>query len=160
MKAVLSLGSNLGDRLANLRGGVAALDGLDGVEISRVSSVYETEPDGVAQQPDYLNIAVVADCGLAPLELLTRTQEIERNFGRLDKGGNKPRTLDIDLVQMGTGVLDVPGLQLPHPRAAARAFVLIPWLEIDPEASLPGSGPVRELPAAQAGAGIRKVEPW
>jgi len=134
---MLSLGSNVGDRLAALRGGVAALVEA-GVEVERCSSVYETEAvDGASGQRPFYNACLRASCRLAPLQLLAAAKGIERRFGRLDGPRHSPRPLDIDLLLYADEVVDGPQLAVPHPQLARRRFVLIPALELDPELELP-----------------------
>ncbi|WP_084958789.1 2-amino-4-hydroxy-6-hydroxymethyldihydropteridine diphosphokinase [Thermoactinospora rubra] len=147
MKAVLSLGSNLGRRFQTLQGAVDALFDAPGLEYIAVSPVYETDPvGGPAGQRPYLNAIVLADTTVDPYTLLERAQSIETAFGRV-RGEERwgPRTLDVDLVAVGDLVMDDPELTLPHPRAHERAFVLVPWCQIDPDGVLPGHGPVCEL---------------
>jgi 2-amino-4-hydroxy-6-hydroxymethyldihydropteridine diphosphokinase len=142
---VLALGSNVGDRLETLRGAVAALAAspdLGGVE---VSDAYETDPVGGPEQGDYLNAVVVANSALSPRALLELAQEVEQAFGRVRRERWGPRTLDVDVVAIGDLAVDEPDLVVPHPRAAERAFVLVPWHQVDPAAVLPGAGPVGEL---------------
>ena len=168
-RAVLSLGSNLGDRAAHLRAAVAALDDL----LIAVSGVYETPPwggpgpDGRASGP-YLNAAVLAVDGDAdPALWLERARELERRAGRERDPAWQyaPRTLDVDVVTVWTDdgapvISDDPALTLPHPRAHERAFVLRPWLDIQPYAQLPGHGFVYDLVRADPVAGdLRDVRP-
>lgn len=135
MTAVLSLGSNLGDRLAHLR---AAVDVLQPVA---VSPVYETAPWGGVEQDDFLNVVVLCDCDAA--EAWRRAVRAETAAGRQRDVRWGPRTLDVDVV-VADG--EDPALVLPHPRAHERAFVLVPWLDLDPDAELPGHGRVADLP--------------
>jgi 2-amino-4-hydroxy-6-hydroxymethyldihydropteridine diphosphokinase len=152
--AILSLGSNLGDRERNLRAAVADIAALSGVTLLATSGMVETaaiKPDGVdAASPAYLNAIAKVETILPPTELLARLREIEAAHGRVRKVRWGDRTLDIDIVTYGSVVLDDADLTLPHPRAAERAFVLVPWLELDPRATLPGIGPIAGLPAAAA----------
>ncbi len=134
MSAVLSLGSNLGDRIAHLRLGVRVL------AAHAVSPVYETAPVGGIEQPDFLNVVVL--CDLDAAQAWARAQEAERLAGRVREVRWGPRTLDVDVVWADG---DEPGIELPHPRAHERAFVLIPWLDLDPDAVLPGHGPIAGL---------------
>ena len=139
MSAVLSLGSNLGDRLAMLRLGLAIL------EPSAVSPVYETAPWGGVEQGDFLN--VIALCRWDAAEAWRRAVAAETAAARVRDVRWGPRTLDVDVVwASGTD----PALELPHPRAHERAFVLVPWLDVDPSAELPGVGRVAELPVDRA----------
>ena len=157
-KVVYSLGSNLGDRLANLQGGVDAIGDTPGIVIADISAVYETRPiGGPADSPDYLNLVIVAETTLEPRTLLERALAIEDALGRERSPVEAaPRTLDVDLITVGTTVASWPGLELPHPRAAERGFVLVPWAEIDPNGELPGLGPVADLVAAVHTSGIRR----
>lgn len=145
-RAVLSIGSNLGDRLAHLAEVIAALPGSP-----RISPVYETAPWGPVAQDDYLNAIVVAE---APdrdaAGWLGFVRSTEQAAGRVRDVRWGPRTLDVDVVQVhnvdGTPVLsDDPELTLPHPRTHERAFVLVPWLAVEPDAVLAGRGSIREL---------------
>ncbi len=135
-RAVLSIGSNLGDRLAHLQSAVDALR----TWLVAVSPVYETAPWGPIPQGDYLNAVVVADDPDAgPLHWLQRGQAAEAASGRIRDARWGPRTLDVDLITLDPLTpVEGPDLVLPHPRAAERAFVLVPWLDVDPDAQLPG----------------------
>jgi 2-amino-4-hydroxy-6-hydroxymethyldihydropteridine diphosphokinase len=146
-RAVLSLGSNLGNRLETLQGAVDALEDTPGVRVKAVSPVYETEPWGVAadSQPSYFNAVVVLKTTLPPSSLLERAHAVEEAFNRVRDERWGPRTLDVDIVTYAEMVSDDPVLTLPHPRAHERAFVLAPWHDVDPEAQLPGHGPVAAL---------------
>lgn len=154
-KIVYSLGSNLGDRLNNLQGAVDALRDTPDVIVVDVSSVYETEPvGGPADSPAFLNLVVVAETTLEPRTLLERAQAIEDAFGR--ERGEKwaPRTLDVDLIMVGNTVSEADDLHLPHPLAGERAFVLLPWLEIDAKGEIPGLGKVADLAQAVSASGV------
>lgn len=140
MTAVLSLGSNLGDRLAHLR---AAVDVLQPVA---VSPVYETAPWGGVEQADFLNVVVLCDCDAAEAWRRAAAAETAADRRRDVRWG--PRTLDVDVV-VADG--EDPALVLPHPHAHERAFVLVPWLDLDPEAVLPGHGRVADLPVDRSG---------
>ena len=143
-KVVIALGANLGDPVAALRGAVGALAG-HGVTVTSSSSLYVTEPVGGPEQPQYVNAVVVGTTELAALNVLDVLQEIEQVWGRTREVRWGPRTLDLDLISWDTEVLDSERLTLPHPRAAERGFVLIPWLEAEPDAHLVGSGSVQAL---------------
>jgi 2-amino-4-hydroxy-6-hydroxymethyldihydropteridine diphosphokinase len=144
--AVLSLGSNVGDRVANLQGAIDSLADTPEVHMVAVSSVYETQPvDAPDGSPDFLNAIVLADTTLSIAMLLERAQAIEAAFGREHGERNAPRTLDIDLIVVGDRVNESPELTLPHPRAHERAFVLVPWHEIDARAVIPGKGKISDL---------------
>jgi 2-amino-4-hydroxy-6-hydroxymethyldihydropteridine diphosphokinase len=148
-RAVLALGSNLGDRLAHLRGAVSALHDVT----LAVSGVYETPPWGDPDQPAYLNAALLAaDPAADPVDWLARAQALERAAGRTRDPQRPfgPRTLDVDVIAVwsdeGEPVSRTdPELTLPHPRAHLRAFVLRPWIDIQPYGQLPGHGWLLDL---------------
>jgi 2-amino-4-hydroxy-6-hydroxymethyldihydropteridine diphosphokinase len=144
-QVVLSLGSNLGDRLANLQHGVDALLAEPGLQDPAVSGVFQTSPVGGPEQPDFLNAVLVAVTALPAGLILSRCQAAERAAGRVRTVRWGPRTLDVDVIACGTEVSADPVLTLPHPRAHERAFVLLPWLDVDPAACLPGAGRVADL---------------
>ncbi|NYH53241.1 2-amino-4-hydroxy-6-hydroxymethyldihydropteridine diphosphokinase [Nocardiopsis arvandica] len=150
-RAVLSLGSNLGDRMAALQGAVDTLLGGAGAPVPvAVSPVYETAPVGGPEQGAFLNAVLVVDTGGGPRDLLERARAAERALERVREVRWGPRTLDVDVIAFGDVRDDDPELTLPHPRAHLRAFVLRPWLDTDPGAELPGRGPVAGLLAAVA----------
>jgi 2-amino-4-hydroxy-6-hydroxymethyldihydropteridine diphosphokinase len=153
--AVLSIGSNVGDRLGHLRTAVDAVrPGL-----VRASPVYETPPWGPVAQDDYLNaVLLVADARAGPAEWLARAHAAEQAAHRVRAQRWGARTLDVDVVVVDDVRSDDPELTLPHPRAAQRAFVLVPWLAVDPAAALP-EGPVRELVAALPAEEVAAVRP-
>jgi 2-amino-4-hydroxy-6-hydroxymethyldihydropteridine diphosphokinase len=155
-RTVLSLGSNMGDRLDNLQEAVDALFDAPGLEFVAMSPVYETAPVGGPEQPDFLNIVVIADTRLTPETLLERVLSIEDAMDRVRTARWGPRTLDIDIVRFGDVASADPALTLPHPRAHERAFVLVPWSDVEPDAALPGHGSVAELAAAGAGAEVHR----
>ncbi|MGW7262812.1 2-amino-4-hydroxy-6-hydroxymethyldihydropteridine diphosphokinase [Streptomyces sp. NPDC054842] len=146
-RAVISLGANLGNRLETLQGAVDALEDTPGVRVKAVSPVYETEPWGVApdSQPSYFNAVVVLKTTLPPSSLLERAHAVEEAFNRVRDERWGPRTIDVDIIAYDGVVSDDPVLTLPHARAHERAFVLAPWHDVDPEAQLPGHGPVAGL---------------
>src|ERR1700722_6408652 len=154
---VLALGSNLGDRLATLRPGVALLAAAAGWRVSAVSAVYETVPVGGPPQPDYYNAVLLATSGLAPRSILDQCQQAEQALGRVRTVVWGPRTLDVDLIACDDEVSSDPDLTLPHPRAHQRAFVLAPWLELDPQAHLVGYGSVAELLAQADTTGVSRL---
>lgn len=154
-RAVLSLGSNLGDRLGNLR---QAVDGF-AAHVVAVSGVYETAPWGVTDQPDFLNAVIIVESAeIDEWGWLRRGQDLERQARRRRLRRWGPRTLDVDVVTVDGVRSRHPELLLPHPGTPTRATVLIPWAEIEPDAELPGYGPVAglldALPAADV-AGVR-----
>lgn len=152
MSIVFSLGSNLGDRLANLQSGVdlvgAALPGV------RASPVYETAPVGGPPQPDYLNAVLVAP--ERPVDLLALVTAAETRAARVRAARWGPRTLDLDVVAAGPRISHDPMLRLPHPLAHQRGFVLIPWLDLEPEAVLPGHGRVADLVVLLHSGGVHR----
>jgi 2-amino-4-hydroxy-6-hydroxymethyldihydropteridine diphosphokinase len=155
--AVLSIGSNLGDRLAALRSAVDAFRPW----LIAVSPVYETPPWGPVPQEDYLNaVLLVADADASPRDWLARAHAAEHDAGRTRDVRWGPRTLDVDVVAVDEVTSDDPALTLPHPRAHERAFVLVPWLAADPAAALAGK-PAAEwlagLPADDVAA-VRRLE--
>jgi 2-amino-4-hydroxy-6-hydroxymethyldihydropteridine diphosphokinase len=138
VRVFLALGSNLGDRLANLQRAVDLLEGQDGLAIVKSSRVYQTEPVGGPPQPDYLNAVVEGRTSLSPQELLDACLAVEREMGRERKERWGPRLIDLDLLTYGREQVNEPGLQIPHPRMHQRGFVLIPLLELDDDPPLPG----------------------
>lgn len=156
--AVLSLGSNLGDREATLLDAVRDIAALPNVSLAASSGLVETaalKPSGVdADAPAYLNAAVIVRTTLTPHELLAAVNAIELEHGRVREEHWGDRTLDIDIVTMGGLEMKDERLTLPHPQAWQRAFVLAPWLEIDADAELPGFGRIDALLAA-SGSDVR-----
>jgi 2-amino-4-hydroxy-6-hydroxymethyldihydropteridine diphosphokinase len=146
-KVVYSIGSNLGDRFGYIQGAVDALRDTPDVIVVDVSSIYETKPlGGPTDSPEFLNIVVIAETTLEPWTLVERAFAIEDAFGRTRDGERwGPRTLDVDLIMVGNAVVDQEGLKLPHPLAHERAFVLVPWYEIDPTAEIIGKGAIGDL---------------
>ena len=147
--AVLALGSNLGDRLTTLTAAISALEQVPGLELTGVSPVYESaavKVDGVDDDaPRSLNLVVGIRYTGAPHALLDAVNAIENDYGRVRVERWGDRTLDIDIIVFGSVSLHDERLSIPHPRAAERDFVLAPWLDLDPEAVIPGRGPVRTL---------------
>ena len=164
--AVFSLGSNLGDRFEYLQGAVGALRATPCLKITGVSSVYETTPVGLVEQPDFLNIVVVTESTLPSMVMLERALAIEDAYSRVRVVPGGPRTVDVDLIAVGDRVLNGENLTLPHPRAHERAFVLAPWLEVEPDAELVGHGRVADLLAGLDATGVhrrddlRAASPW
>ena len=152
---VLSLGSNVGDRMANLQLGINVLAAGD-LACLAVSGVFETDPVGGPEQDDYLNVVLLAASSLPARDILGLCAAAEMAAGRERTLRWGPRTLDADIIVYGDEVSSDPELTLPHPRAHERAFVLVPWLEVDPDAVLPGWGKVADLVAAVGTAGVRR----
>lgn len=152
LPAVLSLGSNLGDREATIRSAIADIAHIDGVTVLAASGLVESSAvklDGVDESaPAYLNAVVTIRTALDPDDLLTALNAIEQQHGRVREERWGDRTLDIDIVDFGGLRVDSDRLTLPHPRAADRSFVVVPWLEIEPHATLLARGRVADLPAA------------
>ncbi|MCL8026179.1 2-amino-4-hydroxy-6-hydroxymethyldihydropteridine diphosphokinase [Nocardioides bruguierae] len=145
-RAVLSLGSNLGDRVTTLQGAVNAIADTPDVWVTSVSAVYETAPVNCPPgSDDFLNIVLLCDTTLAAHRLLERCLTVEDAFDRERGEANAPRTLDVDLIVVGDRRSDDENLRLPHPRAKERAFVLKPWYDLEPDAVLPDAGPVADL---------------
>ncbi len=148
-RVVIALGSNLGERLVNLQAAVDSLADTPEVWVTNVSPVYETEPVGSPEgSKDFLNAVVLLDTTLSARTLLDRAHAIEAAYGRErgeDVEVNAPRTLDVDLIVVGDRIAEGPEMVLPHPRAAERAFVLAPWFDLEPDASIPGYGEIAAL---------------
>jgi|APCry1669188910_1035180.scaffolds.fasta_scaffold14074_3 2-amino-4-hydroxy-6-hydroxymethyldihydropteridine diphosphokinase len=146
MKYVIALGSNLGDRQSIL---IHAIDSIKLIaEVIAVSSFYETNPVGGPEQPNYLNGVVIVNSEKLPEELLKLLQEIENSAGRTREIKWGARTLDLDLISAGEIQMETEFLTLPHPRAHERAFVLQPWIEIEPDGAIVGKGQINDLLAA------------
>ncbi len=161
-RAVLSLGANLGDRAGTLRTALATLAG-DGL-VAR-SMLYETPPWGPVEQPPYLNAVAVVRGNRDAAGWLARAHELEQAAGRTREVRWGARTLDVDVVTVSRDdgrpvVSEDPHLVLPHPRAHERAFVLVPWLALDPAAELPGRGRVADLLAALPADDVAAVVRW
>jgi len=154
---VLALGSNLGDRLASLQGGVDALCAEPGLEDVAVSPVYETAPVGGPAQPDYLNAVLTASTSLPARAVLDRARAAEAALRRVRAQRWGPRTLDVDVIVYGDEISADPELTLPHPRAHERAFVLAPWHDLDPDAMIPGRGRIADLLTAAGTGGLRRL---
>ena len=157
VRVFLGLGSNLGDRKANLEKALQLLG--ERLHIERVSSLYETEPVGYAAQPPFLNAVCCAQTDLGPLQLLSLIKGIEASLGRVPSFPNAPRTIDIDIIFYGDLVMETLELTIPHPRLAERAFVLIPLFELDAALVHPASGErISDLADKVGGReGVRKI---
>lgn len=158
-KVVLSLGSNVGDSLEILQGAVNQLAATPDLIPVDISGVYRTDPLGeVDDQPEFWNMVFVAETTLEPRTLLERVASLEEAYGRVRETKDGPRTLDIDIIMVGKREVNNDDLVLPHPRAHERAFVLVPWLEADPLAELPGHGKVADLVAKVSDQGVRRTD--
>lgn len=149
VEAALGLGGNLGDPVAAFAAALARLRAHAGVELKAVSSVWRTAPWGKLDQPEFRNMAVLVETSLSAEALLALCLAIERESGRERRERWGPRTLDIDILTYGGQTIERPGLQIPHPRIAERAFVLAPLAEIAPEIRI-GQASVAALLAAIA----------
>ena len=147
MIAYVGLGSNLGDRESTLLAALEALRNSPAVEVVAVSTFRETDPVGVVDQPRFVNAVAALETSLRPRELLVRLLGVERELGR-DRAREErwgPRTVDLDLLLYGDDVIDEPGLTVPHPRLAERAFVVVPLLELAPDLTLPDGRRLRDV---------------
>ena len=143
-RVFLSLGSNLGDREANLRAALRLISKLPSTCITRMSRVYQTAPWGVEEQPDFLDMAAEIDTDIGPRELLRELKQIERHLARVPGPQWSPRPIDIDILLFEGVQLQTPELSIPHPLISRRAFVLIPLLEIAPDEVLPDGSRIED----------------
>ena len=143
MKAVIALGSNIGDTKANLDLALKML--REATDVKQVSSYYSTKPVGYIDQPDFLNAVCIIETELPAMALLAMLQGIEKVMGRERKIKWGPRTIDLDIIQYGDLISKAEELTLPHPRAHERKFVLEPWHEIEPDAILLTHGKISDL---------------
>jgi 2-amino-4-hydroxy-6-hydroxymethyldihydropteridine diphosphokinase len=158
-RAFLSLGSNIGDRQANLELAIAAL-GKERIRVIARSSIYETEPQDIANQPWFLNMVVECESQYFPRQMLKILQRIERDIGRVRAGAipRGPRVIDIDILLLGNVVMETEQLTIPHPRMFNRRFVLEPLLEIAPEIRRPQTRePISRYAAAVARQKVKKL---
>lgn len=158
-RVALGLGSNLGDRLEYLQAAVDTLTETPDIVPVAVSPVYEADPVGGPEgQPSFLNAVLTLDTMLSARTLVERAFAVEDAYGRTREERWGPRTLDIDLLAVGSEVIDEPGLTVPHPLLAQRAFVLAPWADIDPDFEVPGLGRVADLATAVGTSGVRRTD--
>lgn len=147
VRACVGLGSNIGDGVRTLGAAIEALSALEGIRVDAASQLYRSPAWGMTDQPDFINAVAVIDTILDAAALLEILLSLERVFGR-DRTADAlrwgPRTLDLDLLLYGDAVIDVPGLRVPHPHLHERAFVLVPLLELMPDAIIPGVGRARD----------------
>jgi 2-amino-4-hydroxy-6-hydroxymethyldihydropteridine diphosphokinase len=156
----LSLGSNIGDREANLRGAIERLSAPD-LRVLRESPIYETEPVGYTGQRWFLNLVVEAETALFPMQLLARTGKIERELGRVRTVPNGPRTIDIDILLYGNAVVRTAPLEIPHSRMNERRFVLAPLADLAPDLRPPLTRhTVRQLLEAAPPQTVRRHSPY
>jgi len=157
-RAFLALGANLGDPVANVTGGAAALAASDGVTLVARSPLYRTPPLGPPGQPDYVNAVLEIATTLEPEALLDACQSVESRFGRTRDGARwGPRTLDVDVLLYGDRIVHTARLDVPHPEMTARAFVMVPLAAIAPDVTIPGYGRVADLAAPFAGAPLERL---
>lgn len=150
--AVIGLGGNIGDAEATLHAAFGSIDRLEGTRVVRRSRLYRTPAWGVTGQADFINAAALVETSLPPQALLHALLQLEREAGRERRADGSdrwgPRTLDLDLLLYGDIAINQPGLHVPHPRLAERAFALVPLVEVAPDAIIPGVGPAAHALAA------------
>lgn len=157
--ATVGLGANLNDPAAQIEYAFAELDRLPGTRLVARSSLYASAPVGYLDQPDFVNAVAQVETSLAPRALLAALLDIEHRHGRERSFRNAPRTLDLDLLLYGDARFHEDGLTLPHPRMHERAFVLLPLLEIAPDALIPGIGRAADWARLCAGQSIAPLVP-
>ncbi len=143
LRVIFGLGSNLGDRAANIAKAIRLLDESAGLKITQVSSLYESAPVDFLDQPDFVNAAAAAETDLRPEDLLAAAQRIELEMGRVKTTDKGPRVIDVDILLYDIVEVRLPDLQVPHPRLRQRAFALVPLLEVAADAIFPTGEPVR-----------------
>jgi 2-amino-4-hydroxy-6-hydroxymethyldihydropteridine diphosphokinase len=156
-RAVIGLGANLDDPVAQLRAAIAAIGALPQTHVLAVSSFYRTAPVGFRDQPDFVNAAVAVDTELAPRALLDALAAVERAAGRERTFRDAPRLIDLDILLYDERVVDEPDLAIPHPRLHERAFALAPLVEVAPDAVVPGRGRAADLLARCADQKIARI---
>lgn len=144
-RVFLGLGSNLGDRRENLLAALRLLNGLDGMRVIAVSPVYETEPWGVEDQPDFLNLVALASTTRDPRGVLEACREVEKALGRVRRERWGPRAIDVDILLYDDLIWEEEDLVIPHPLILEREFVVAPLLDLEPDAALPGKGLIYRL---------------
>lgn len=155
--AWIALGANLDDPVSQVESAIAALGGMPGTQLVAHSSLYRSAPWGYADQPDFVNAVARVSTQLAARELLAQMLALEDRRGRVRSVRNGPRTLDLDLLLYDDVCIDEPELVVPHPRMHERAFVLVPLLEVDPDAVVPGRGRASELARALVPQGLERI---
>lgn len=155
--AWIALGANLDDPASQVRGALAALNSMPGTRVVAHSSLYRSAPWGYTDQPDFVNAVARVATELAARELLVQMLALEARHGRVRSMRNGPRPLDLDLLLYDDACIDEPDLVVPHPRMHERAFVLVPLLEVDPGAIVPGLGPVSELARTLDTQGLERI---
>ena len=137
--AYIGLGSNIGDRKRNIQSAIELIDTTSGLKVVKQSSIHETNPVGGPPQGKYLNAAVKIECDLKPRELLKQLMRIENELGRKRTGKNYPRAIDLDILMIGSGLINMEKLIVPHPRLTERKFALAPLAELAPDLKHPVS---------------------
>ena len=155
---VFGVGSNLGDSASILQGAVVDLDAIDGLDITAASGMYETDPVGGPEQGVFLNAVLLGRTSLDNDALLAAAQSVEQHWHRVREVRWGPRTLDVDVLAIDDEVSDDSRLTIPHPLAHERAFVLVPWLDVDPDAHIVGHGSVAELVRSVDASGVRRTD--
>ena len=158
LSAHVGLGSNLDDPEHHVRQALRELAELPGTRLVAYSSLYRTAPVGKLDQPDFVNAVALLGTALSPRDLLKELLALEARHGRERVERNGPRTLDLDLLLLGDRVIREPGLEVPHARMHERAFVLLPLVEVSPDAVIPGRGNVAELAARSAKQGVTRID--
>ena len=156
MKAVISLGSNMGERERYVLSAASRIASHEGIVSARLSSLYETGPVGEGYSRPFVNAVMIVWTTLDPRALLTLGQGLEREAGRVGGSGTGDRPLDVDMILYGESRIGETGLTIPHPRFMERLFVLIPLAELEPDLRLPGGGSAAE--AAEVGDAVRGVD--
>ncbi len=150
--AYLGLGANLGDKQETIQQALLELDALPTIKVVAVSSLHQTVPVGITDQPDFLNGAAAIQTTLTPQELLAQVLQMEQRLGRVRTVRWGPRTIDIDILAFGDEIVSQPHLTIPHPRLEERAFALLPLAEIAPDLRLPGESETLQKKAARIAA--------
>ena len=157
MIAHVGLGANLADPVRQVQEGIRELSQLPRTRLLRHSALYRTAPVGEPDQPDFVNAVAVVDTALSAGALLRELLALEARHGRVRSKANAPRTLDLDLLLFGGQVISAPGLEVPHPRMHQRAFVLVPLVEVTPDALIPGHGSAADLVAELADQPVTRI---
>lgn len=157
VSAFLGLGSNLGDRAGNIKEALRRLSEIPGIKVEKVSSLYETEPMGLLEQPNFINAVAKIKTNLSPTDLLAAVLKIEHGIGRVRTVRWGPRIIDIDILMYNNVSINTPELIIPHPRMQERAFVMIPLYEIAPDLRLQDGRGIREAVESLRGQTVHKI---
>jgi 2-amino-4-hydroxy-6-hydroxymethyldihydropteridine diphosphokinase len=155
--AYIGIGSNVGEPKVQVARALRELEGLPDTRLMRYSSLYETEPVGLRDQPGFINAVAIVETALSPRALLDGLLDIERRHGRVRTVKNGPRTLDLDILLYGDARIHEDGLTIPHPRMHERGFVLEPLLEVDADCEIPGLGRAAKFRKQALGQGVKKI---